>query len=159
MEVLLLVVGKEVSARCIEESFSQQEEQRNCGEFLHHPGEDEEHAPPHRQVKYQGKAGITVNGENLVERSTDDHRPKDAEHQPPYPSAHYTDADGGIGTGNHHVDTDMVALAQYALRQPRMHPMVDSAGKEHEEHAGDEEDDSHCHRPPPVHGRPYHPYG
>ena len=54
MEVLLLVVGKEVSASCIEESFSQQEEQRNCGEFLHHPGEDEEHAPPHRQVKYQG---------------------------------------------------------------------------------------------------------
>ena len=51
MEVLLLVVGKEIGAGSIEETFCQQEDQGKCGKFLHHTGKDEEYTPPHHQIE------------------------------------------------------------------------------------------------------------
>jgi hypothetical protein len=83
----------------------------------------------------------------------------ESKYRPAKPTAHNPDENGGVAAGNHHIDADVVALAQNVLHPSLSYPMINGTAQEHEEHANNEADDSKCHLPADISREPHQPDG
>lgn len=157
MKVEFVVVGKEIGASGIKQSFSKKKTDGKPGKTRHDRLYDQQYTPSHYEVEGKGQFGVFAQGEDFIKGATNDSCPLHSEDRPAYPSAYHTNADGGVGTGYHDVDADMVELAEHILGYAWMHPVVDSAAEKHEKHTHYKEDDTKSHLPPLMHSRPHHP--
>ena len=139
VEVAPAVVGKEIGAAGVEKTLGQDEEKGREGDTLIDRFGDEDYRPTHGQVKDEREFGVAVDGCYFIENAADDDGPEQSENRPTQSAAHYADADGRVGRGNHHVDTDVVEDAKVAFAAPRHPPMVERAAGKHNQHAAGEE--------------------
>lgn len=104
--------------------------------------------PLHEQIQPERQTWPLAKGGKFIDNTQCHKEPLYAEYQPAKPTAYYTYGNGGVGAGYHHVDADMVALAQGTLQFAWRHHVIYRTGQEHQEHAHDEEDDAKAHLPP-----------
>lgn len=135
-------MGKEIGAGSIEHAFS-----HNGAECLRRNArtdgfDHEDEGPTHDQIDQERKTRPTVDGRDLIDSTCHGHGPQQTEHRPTQGTADDTDTDWRVGSGNHHVDADVVEHAEAFLRPPGHPPMVECAGSIHQEHAAGEERDT-----------------
>ncbi len=159
VEMLLAVVGEEISAGRVKHTLSDQQRNGQRRELRHDGLEDQQHTPAHHQINRQRETGKAAHGEHLVEDAPEDGHPLHGEDGPAQPAAHNGHADRRVGAGNHDVDANVVEDAHDALRTARMHPMIGGAQGKHDEHADDEKKNTESHLPAVVHCWPHHPDG
>ena len=157
--VWAVVVGKEVGSRCIGQPLSQKQPQSHWCQQSYHRFCYENYAPPHNEIDSQRESRPATHRKDFIEGTAYHHHPLKSKHNPTQPPPYYTNEDGRIGTGYHYVDADMVALAQSPLQAFPMHPVIDGAAKEHEEHSEQETDDAKHHLPTDICRQPHQPDG
>ncbi len=157
MEVLLRVLGIEICARSVKQSFGKDEQYGGCRKIIVNGFGNEHTAPPHDKIQGERQAWVFSQSKNLIYGAANDYCPEYAKDGPTQPTSHHGNADGSVGAGYHDIYAYVVALAQYATCLTLRQPMVDGGREKHEEHADNEE--QHAHGPLPSNGncRPHHP--
>ena len=127
--------------------------------LLYHRFGDEDDAPAHYQIDGKREPWPTPYRIDFIEDAAYHDQPLEGKNRPAKPAAHYPDEDGGVAAGNHHIDADVVELAQNVLRLSFSYPMISGAAQEHEEHADNEADDTERHLPADIGSEPHQPDG
>lgn len=135
-------MGKEIGAGSIEHALCHNGAERLRRNARTDRFDHEDEGPTHDQIDQERKTRPTVDGRDLIDGTCHGHGPQQTEHGPAQGTANDTDADGGVGSGNHHVDADVVEHAEAFLRPSGHPPMVKRAGGIHQEHAAGEERDT-----------------
>ena len=157
MIVRSVVVGEEVGSGGVCDAFGKKEPKRGWLQCPYHGFCKEDNAPSHNEIDGKRESRPSSKRKDFIEGSDQNDRPLQGKDQPAKPSAHYADEDGRVGTGNHHIDADMVALAQSILQPAFSHPMINRAAEEHKEHADEEANDTKRHLPAHVGRQPHQP--
>lgn len=111
MKMTLFVVSKEIGSAGVEYALGYEQADGKPGKTRHYGLYDQEHTPSHYEVEGKGQFGVFAQGEDFIKGATNDCCPLHSEDRPAYPSTYHTNADGGVGTGYHDVDADMVEFA------------------------------------------------
>lgn len=142
VEIAAAVVGKEIGAGSIEHSFGHNGAERLRRNARTDGFDHEDESPAHDEIDQEREAWPAVDGRDLIDSTYHGHGPQQAEHRPAQGTADNADTDRRVGRGNHDVDADMVEHAEARLRPPGHPPMVECAGRIHQEHAAGEERDT-----------------
>ena len=153
----LCIVGKEVSSCSIGDAFSKKKPKRRWIQSLQDWLCNEDDAPSHHQIDCERESRPAVYRKDFIEDSAYDNYPLKRKDCPAEPSAYYSDEDWRVAAGYHHVDADVVALAQSTLHLSLSHPMINGATEEHKEHAEQEANDSERHLPANIGCEPHKP--
>ena len=135
VEVGTAVVGEEVGAGGVEQPFRPDGAECGSRDVAAHGFGHEDEGPTHEQIDEEGKSREAVDGRDFVDGTTHGYGPQQAEHGPAIGSAHHAHADGGVGSGYHDVDADVVQHTQAGLALAGHPPMVEGAGGIHQQHA------------------------
>ncbi len=154
-----LVVGKEVSSCSISDAFCKEKPKGDGRQEFNDRLGNEDDAPSHNQIDCQREPWPTPYRIDFIEDAAYHDQPLEGKNRPAKPAAHYPDEDGGVAAGNHHIDADVVELAQNVLRLSFSYPMISGAAQEHEEHADNEADDTERHLPADIGSEPHQPDG
>ena len=155
----LRIVSKEVSSRSISNTFCKQEPKRCWIQSLQDWLSNENDAPSHYQIDCKRESRPTAKSEDFIKSSDQHNYPLQREHRPAKPSAYNSNKNRCVAAGYHHIDADVVALAQSVLHSALSHPMINGAAEKHEEHAEKKANDSESHLPANIGSEPHQPDG
>ena len=122
-----VVVSKEIGSCGVKQPLCQNAGNGVDGKTLVYAIGYEQAAPSHKQIKSEGEAWILAYGNEFVHHTGYDKGPLQAKDQPSLPSSHHTNGYGGVRAGYHHIDADVVALAEGILHLAWLQHVVDGA--------------------------------